>query len=94
MKSSLVIKVCLLSSGSVESTPLAAGYERRQRRKASMTDEQEGSEESDGDEGPVVDGREEAENVSEVLKEREDEIEAGRRIGNRRKAMQERPHAK
>lgn len=42
-----------------------------------MTDEQEGTEESDGDEGPVVDGREEAENVSEELKEREDEIEAG-----------------
>ena len=42
-----------------------------------MTEEQEGTQESGEDEGPVVDGREEAENVSEVLKEREDEIEAG-----------------
>jgi len=42
-----------------------------------MIEEQEGTQESDGNEGPVVDGREEAENVSEVLKEREDEIEAG-----------------
>ncbi len=42
-----------------------------------MTEEQEGIEESDGEEGPVVDGRQEAENVSEELKEREDEIEAG-----------------
>ena len=41
-----------------------------------MIEEQEGAQDSDGDEGPVADGREEAENVSEVLKEREDEIEA------------------
>ena len=42
-----------------------------------MIEEQEGTQDSDGDEGPVVDGREQAENVSEVLKEHEDEIEAG-----------------
>jgi len=40
-----------------------------------MTEEQEGVEETSDENGPTAEGREEAEDVVEELKENEDEIE-------------------